>query len=263
MEAHDILAKGRLLCRVLISGGIRHRFPGLDGQSVHLARPGRGKMGEVSSRGLCALAMRLFRLIPAIIGLVHVRDCGGFHLRRLERVSCGICRPKMYSAWLYYRQMLIGDDTRWLIYATATILGSTASFYVSRTVLSRFVTRLMEHDKRFAALALTLKYDGLKLLCMIRLCPLPYSICNGAISTFPTVQPLMYGLATAIISPKLLVPAFVGSRVRLLTEKGGEMSAGTKAVNIISIIATISIGGGTAYYIYQRLVVALVQLLHL
>ncbi|KAJ5638022.1 hypothetical protein N7490_007901 [Penicillium lividum] len=140
----------------------------------------------------------------------------------------------------------------WLIYATATILGSTASFYVSRTVLSKFVARLMEHDKRFAALALTLKYDGLKLLCMIRLCPLPYSICNGAISTFPTVQPLMYGLATTIISPKLLIPAFVGSRVRLLTEKGGEMSAGAKAVNIISIIATIAIGGGTAYYIYQR-----------
>lgn len=112
----------------------------------------------------------------------------------------------------------------------------------------------MEHDKRFAALALTLKYDGLKLLCMIRLCPLPYSICNGAISTFPTVQPLMYGLATTIISPKLLIPAFVGSRVRLLTEKGGEMSAGAKAVNIISIVATIAIGGGTAYYIYQRLV---------
>lgn len=161
------------------------------------------------------------------------------------------------------RQTLTGDDPRWLIYATATILGSTASFYVSRTVLSRFVTRLMEHDKRFAALALTLKYDGLKLLCMIRLCPLPYSICNGAISTFPTVQPLMYGLATAIISPKLLVPAFVGSRVRLLTEKGGEMSAGAKAVNIISIIATISIGGGTAYYIYQRLVVEILHFSHL
>lgn len=159
--------------------------------------------------------------------------------------------------------MLTGDGPRWLIYATATILGSTASFYVSRTVLSGFVTRLMKHDKRFAALALTLKYDGLKLLCMIRLCPLPYSICNGAISTFPTVQPLMYGLATAIISPKLLVPAFVGSRVRLLTEKGGEMSAGAKAVNIISIIATISIGGGTAYYIYQRLVVKIVHFSHL
>lgn len=141
---------------------------------------------------------------------------------------------------------------RWLIYASATILGSTVSFYVSRTILSGFVKRLMEHDKRFAALALTLKYDGLKLLCMIRLCPLPYSICNGAVSTFPTVQPLMYGLATAIISPKLLVPAFIGSRIRLLSEKGEEMSAGSKAVNICSIILTVGIGIFTGWYIYQR-----------
>lgn len=110
----------------------------------------------------------------------------------------------------------------------------------------------MERDKRFAALALTLKYDGLKLLCMIRLCPLPYSICNGAVSTFPTVQPLMYGLATAIISPKLLVPAFVGSRIRLLSEKGEEMSAGSKAVNVCSIIITVGIGIFTGWYIYQR-----------
>ncbi|KGO64174.1 SNARE associated Golgi protein [Penicillium italicum] len=140
----------------------------------------------------------------------------------------------------------------WLIYASATILGSTVSFYVSRTILSGFVKRLMEHDKRFAALALTLKYDGLKLLCMIRLCPLPYSICNGAVSTFPTVQPLKYGLATAIVSPKLLVPAFIGSRIRLLSEKGEQMSAGSKAVNICSIILTVSIGIFTGWYIYQR-----------
>lgn len=116
----------------------------------------------------------------------------------------------------------------------------------------------MERDKRFAALALTLKYDGLKLLCMIRLCPLPYSICNGAVSTFPTVQPLMYGLATAIITPKLLVPAFIGSRIRVLSERGGEMSAGSKAVNIISIIISIGIGIFTGWYIYQRLVLLVI-----
>lgn len=110
----------------------------------------------------------------------------------------------------------------------------------------------MERDRRFAALALTLKYDGLKLLCMIRLCPLPYSICNGAVSTFPTVQPLMYGLATAIISPKLLVPAFIGSRLRILSEKNEEMSAGSKAVNICSILLSVSIGIFTGWYIYQR-----------
>ncbi|KAI2795022.1 Golgi apparatus membrane protein tvp38 [Penicillium oxalicum] len=140
----------------------------------------------------------------------------------------------------------------WLIFSTATVVGSTASFYVSRTVLSKFVKRMMERDKRFAALALTLKYDGLKLLCMIRLCPLPYSFCNGAVSTFPTVQPLMYGLATAIISPKLLVPAFIGSRLRLFSDKSEQMSAGSKAINIISIIVTVCIGVFTVYYIYNR-----------
>ncbi|KAJ9355804.1 hypothetical protein DTO027B9_3958 [Paecilomyces variotii] len=140
----------------------------------------------------------------------------------------------------------------WLIYMTATVVGSTCSFIVSRTVLSGFVKRLMEHDKRFAALALTLKYDGLALLCMIRLCPLPYSVCNGAISTFPTVHPLMYGLATLIISPKLLVPAFIGSRLRILSEENEKMGAGSKAVNIISIIVTVAIGLFTGLYIYRR-----------
>ncbi|OJI86678.1 hypothetical protein ASPTUDRAFT_115989 [Aspergillus tubingensis CBS 134.48] len=140
----------------------------------------------------------------------------------------------------------------WLLYASATVLGSTCSFIVSRTILSKFVHRLMERDKRFAALSLTLKYDGLKLLCMIRLCPLPYSVCNGAVSTFPTVQPLTYGLATALISPKLLVPAFIGNRLRVLSENNEEMSAGSKAVNICSIIVSICIGIFTGLYIYRR-----------
>ncbi|KAL5340787.1 hypothetical protein BJX70DRAFT_360399 [Aspergillus crustosus] len=140
----------------------------------------------------------------------------------------------------------------WLLYASATVLGSTCSFVASRTVLSKLVQRLVERDKRFAALALTLKYDGLKLLCMIRLCPLPYSICNGAISTFPTVQPLMYGLATAIVSPKLLVPAFIGSRLRILYEKGEEMSLGSKLVNIFSIVVSVAVGIFTGWYIYNR-----------
>ncbi|KAI9375976.1 hypothetical protein BJX61DRAFT_531197 [Aspergillus egyptiacus] len=140
----------------------------------------------------------------------------------------------------------------WLLYASATVLGSICSFVASRTVLSKFVHRLVERDRRFAALSLTLKYDGLKLLCMIRLCPLPYSICNGAISTFPTVQPWLYGLATAMISPKLLVPAFIGSRLRILYEKNEEMSLGSKLVNIFSIIITIAIGVFTGFYIYKR-----------
>jgi uncharacterized membrane protein YdjX (TVP38/TMEM64 family) len=147
---------------------------------------------------------------------------------------------------------LFGFWKGWIVFSTATVVGSTLSIILSRTVLSNLVHRLLEHDKRFAALALTLKYDGLKLLCMIRLCPLPYSICNGAMSTFPTVQPLNYGLATAIVSPKFMVTAFIGSRIRVLSENNEEMSAGSKAINIISILVSITVGIGTGIYIYRR-----------
>lgn len=211
-------------------------------------------MAEVLVGRIYHLDKHLLHLIPTISGLVDFGNGGGIHLWVVERVSSTYSLDIIPIACrgVNAHDLLTFYDPRWLIFSTATVVGSTASFYVSRTVLSKFVKRMMERDKRFAALALTLKYDGLKLLCMIRLCPLPYSFCNGAVSTFPTVQPLMYGLATAIISPKLLVPAFIGSRLRLFSDKSEQMSAGSKAINIISIIVTVCIGVFTGYYIYNR-----------
>ena len=134
--------------------------------------------------------------------------------------------------------------------ATATVVGSTCSFIVSRSVLSNYVHRLVANDTRFSALSLVLKHDGLKLLCMIRLCPLPYSISNGAISTVPTVDPRMYALATAIVTPKLLIHIFIGSRLAAIGD--GKMDAGTRAFNWISIIVSMIIGAVTGWLIYRR-----------
>lgn len=155
--------------------------------------------------------------------------------------TCGTTAGFVYGVW-----------EGWLILATATIAGSTCSLIVSRTILKSYVERMVAHDKRFAALTLTLKQDGLKLLCMIRLCPLPYSISNGAMSTFPTVQPAMYAAATAIITPKLLIHTFIGSRLAIIAKSGEQMSAGTKAINYASIAFGGILGVGVGYYIYQK-----------
>lgn len=140
----------------------------------------------------------------------------------------------------------------WLILATATVAGSTCSFLASRTVLRKFVERWVANDKRFAALTLTLKHDGLKLLCMIRLCPLPYSISNGAIAMFPTVHPAMYALATTIITPKLFIHIFIGSRLAAIARRGEKMTAGTRAVNYASIAVGALVGAFTGWYIYRK-----------
>jgi uncharacterized membrane protein YdjX (TVP38/TMEM64 family) len=131
-------------------------------------------------------------------------------------------------------------------------VGSFSSFVVSRTLLSGYVHRLVANDKRFTALALTLKHDGLKLLVMIRFCPLPYSLSNGAMSTFPTIRPLEFALATVLSTPKLLIHVFVGAKLYELAEKGAKMDARTKAINYISIVGGGVIGVVTGWLIYQR-----------
>ena len=140
----------------------------------------------------------------------------------------------------------------WFIVATATVAGSTCAFVVSRTVLQKFVSRLTEKNKRFAALSLVLKHDGLKLLIMIRYCPLPYSLSNGAISTIPTVTWPSFALATAFATPRLLLHVFVGSRLGDLAENGDKMDAKTKLVSWISIAIGMIAGVATGYVVYVR-----------
>lgn len=114
------------------------------------------------------------------------------------------------------------------------------------------VTRLIENDKRFAALALTLKHDGLKLLVMIRMCPLPYSLSNGAVATFPTVHWASFALATAIVSPKLMLHIFIGSQLEKIAESGGKMDARTKAISYLSIAIGAVAGVATGWFMYKK-----------
>jgi hypothetical protein len=87
---------------------------------------------------------------------------------------------------------------------------------------------------------------------MIRLCPLPYSLSNGALSTIPTVTWQQFMLATALVSPKLLLHVFVGSKLGELAEKGKTMDARTKAVSYISIGIGIIAGALTGWVIYRQ-----------
>lgn len=153
-----------------------------------------------------------------------------------------------YSSTTTIAGFVYGFPNGWFIAATSTVAGSTASFLASRTILSQYVQRLIGQDKRFEALAQTLEYDGLKILVMIRFCPLPYSLSNAAMSTFPTVEASSFALATAISSPKLLIPVFIGSRMASF----GEGGASTKLLNLCSIVFGLSLGGTVGYLIYRR-----------
>ncbi|CAN9442858.1 unnamed protein product [Alternaria alternata] len=157
-----------------------------------------------------------------------------------------------YSSLLTIAGFVYGFPNGWFIAATATVTGSTASFLLSRTLLKNMVHRLIANDTRFAALSLTLKHDGLKLLIMYRLCPLPYSISNGAVATFPTVHWAWYALAPAIVSPKLMLHIFIGSQLEKIAESGGKMDPSTKALSYVSIFIGLVAGVTTGWLVYRK-----------
>lgn len=157
-----------------------------------------------------------------------------------------------YSSLLTVAGFVYGFPNGWFIAATATIAGSTASFLLSRSLLKNLVHRLIENDTRFAALALTLKHDGLKLLIMIRMCPLPYSLTNGAVATFPTVHWASFALANAIVSPKLMLHIFIGAQFEKIAQNGGKMDPKTKALSYFSIAIGAIAGILTGWFMYRK-----------
>ncbi|KAI8940364.1 hypothetical protein NX059_004057 [Plenodomus lindquistii] len=157
-----------------------------------------------------------------------------------------------YSSLLTICGFVYGFPNGWFIAATATICGSTASFLLSRSILKSLVHRLIANDTRFAALALTMKHDGLKLLIMIRMCPLPYSLTNGAVATFPTVHWASFALANAIVSPKLMLHIYIGAQFEKLADSNGKMDPGTKALSYFSIAIGAIAGVATGWFMYRK-----------
>ena len=157
-----------------------------------------------------------------------------------------------YSTACTLAGLVYGFPWGWPIAASANVVGSLAAFVASRTVLSRYVDRLVGSDHRFVALSQVLRHDGLWVLAAVRFCPLPYSLSNGFLATIPSITPLNFALSTAMASPKLLVHVFIGSRLAKLAEEGDSMSAADKALNYFSMAVFGCVGLGVGLFIFRR-----------
>lgn len=154
-----------------------------------------------------------------------------------------------YSALSLLCGMTYGFPGGWPLLTAATLFGSTCSFLTFRYLLSGVAAKLAQSNQKFAALTRTLERDNIILLSMIRLCPLPYSLSNGAFASIPSVSLKSFFLSTLLTSPKLLIHVFVGDR---LVKLGQEKDTATKIVDIFSILLAGVFSVVTAYTIYLR-----------
>lgn len=157
-----------------------------------------------------------------------------------------------FLALLMLCGMVYGFPYGWPLLASASTLGSFASFLVFRYLLKDQAAYLIRKNERFRAFSEILQEDAsLFLLILIRLCPLPYSLLNGALASIPNLSATTYLLASIITSPKMLVHIFVGNAIKNLGDE--ERPASAKWLDLLSILLAGIALFVASYMIYTRM----------
>lgn len=154
-----------------------------------------------------------------------------------------------YSLLSVFTGMSYGIVRGWPILASGTVIGSFLAFIVFRYLLRERAAKLASSSIKFLAFSKTLEKDSFVLLWMIRLCPLPYSLSNAAMSSVPSVEPWKFLAATVCTTPKLFIHVFIGSRLARLSDTKDN---GVWWANLISIIIALAVGVTVSWLIYKR-----------
>ncbi|KAK9472835.1 uncharacterized protein V1510DRAFT_416197 [Dipodascopsis tothii] len=155
-----------------------------------------------------------------------------------------------YTTVVTIAGILYGVWYGWLISAVTTVVASYLCFIVCRRYFVEAANRLAERNEVFSALSYTLQYDGMKLLWMIRMSPLSFSLSNTVLSSIHTVTPRNFVLATLWSTPKLFIHTFIGSRLSYIGDE--HMDRTSVILNYISILAGVFFAAVSGWAIYKR-----------
>lgn len=138
----------------------------------------------------------------------------------------------------------------WATLAIGAVTGSVASFCLFKTLLHSQAEKLVHSNRRFEAFAAILQENNSYwVLALLRLCPFPYSLTNGAIAAVYGISIRNFAIAQVITTPKLLIYLFIGSRIRNMGETD---STGSRIFDLVSIIVTMLVFTLTAYVLYAK-----------
>lgn len=138
----------------------------------------------------------------------------------------------------------------WLIIALGAVSGSITSFCLFKTLLRSQAQKLVHSNRRFEAFAAILQENNSYwVLALLRLCPFPYSLTNGAIAAVYGIPVRNFSIAQVITTPKLLIYLFIGSRIRSM---GEDESTGSRLFDLMSIVITIVVFTITAWVLYAK-----------
>jgi len=144
-----------------------------------------------------------------------------------------------------------------------SVLGASVSFVVLRFLFAKRLRKWSATNDNWTALETVVKAKGLPLVILIRLSPLPpWAYANTLFASIHTVALWQFIVATFFLSPKLLLTAFVGSRLAPLSDgkQRQEMDTQTKIINSCLVVGGLLLATVAAAIVYRLVQRQLLQL---
>ncbi|KAN0061067.1 Tlg2-vesicle protein [Thecaphora frezii] len=146
----------------------------------------------------------------------------------------------------------------WAVASSGCILGASASFWTLRWAIAKhsnisFIRNTLQ-DPTFRAMKQAVAKKGIKMAILIRFCPFPFCYSNLFFASLNTVSFGHFIVATALITPKLLMHVFLGTRMfRLMDRDERAKSTGwEKALNVVYIVLGALVGMLTSWIVWRE-----------
>ncbi|KAK4057579.1 Tlg2-vesicle protein [Microbotryomycetes sp. JL221] len=145
-----------------------------------------------------------------------------------------------------------GTIKGWLLGATGCVIGGCVAFLLTRRLIEYYAP-MLKSNTHFVALSKAVRYKGLPLIILIRLCPFPFPYSNAFFASIESVSILQFLIATLCITPKLLLHAWVGQRMYLFASPSSrhEMDPTAKKLNALFIAIGTILGFIVSWYLYK------------
>ena len=148
----------------------------------------------------------------------------------------------------------------WLLASTACLLGATVSFSVLRFLIVHHSKRVSWisstlNDAKYVALSTAVRRRGLSMAILIRFCPFPFAYSNLFFASLVDAVSFRHFLvATALITPKLFLHVWLGTRMFQLMDRDqrAQLDGWAKALNVVYILVGSAVGVATGWIVWSE-----------
>ncbi|CAO3610325.1 unnamed protein product [Cunninghamella echinulata] len=132
---------------------------------------------------------------------------------------------------------------------SGAFVGSMICFGLFRGFhIDQYISVPKSQEKKYQAMQEAIKEGGLKMILLLRICPIPWQFTNMFLSLIPTVSTRDYIITGLLGAWKVSIEVWVGSQLSNLSDS---IPSSTRRITLITLLLGLVIFTGMTHWIYQ------------